>query len=193
MQNIRALFEHMRNVEMEIRPLEAQEFEAFFSYLNHHLSDNGRNGTPLFQPVSRNESRFPREKEAGFTEGLIVPVGEPKWRRAWIAVGEDEEIFAHIDLRAHPEPYTEHRALLGMGVRRDFRGKGLGKRLIEKIELWATNSTNIERIDLWVLSNNVPAIGLYKNSGYRKLGEVEDMFRIDGISEPYTLMSKCIA
>jgi RimJ/RimL family protein N-acetyltransferase len=180
----------MENIEREIRPLEAKDCASFFSYLNHHLSGNGKDGTPLFQPVSRSESKFPKEKVDSFTEGLVIPVVELRWRRAWIAVGENGEILAHIDLRALAEPNTEHRALLGMGVHTNFRGRGIGTRPIAAVETWVKNSTRIEIIDLWVLSRNKPAIALYRSTGFEMLGEIEDMFRIDGISESHTLMSK---
>jgi len=68
----------------------------------------------------------------------------------------------------------------------------LSKRLIETVTFWAASETAIEWIDLWVLSSNAPAVHLYKSTGFQKLGEVDDMFRIDGLSEAYTLMTKGI-
>jgi RimJ/RimL family protein N-acetyltransferase len=99
------------------------------------------------------------------------------------------EIAGHADLRARPERYTEHRALLGMGVHRDHRRQGLGLRLIHAAIGWARTCTQLEHIDLEVLSANAPAIALYEKAGFRRIGEYEDMFRIDGKSLSYTLMS----
>lgn len=151
----------MKIVENKIRLVAPKELEKFFIYLNDHLSNNGKEGTPLFQPLSRNDSRLPKEKEESFSEGLSIPVGQAGWRRVWIAVDQNEEILGHIDLRALTDKYTEHRALLGMGVDRKYWRKGLGKRLIETVTLWVASETAIEWIDLWVLSNNVPAVHLY--------------------------------
>ena len=81
---------------------------------------------------------------------------------------------------------------MGMGVHRDYRQMGLGSLLIESIAEWAKNETTVERIDLWVLSENNPAIHLYKKLGFQKIGEVEDMFRIDGTSVSYIMMTKKI-
>lgn len=36
-----------------IAQLQPGDFESFFAYLNHHLADNGRDGTGYFQPVSQ--------------------------------------------------------------------------------------------------------------------------------------------
>ena len=45
--------------------------------VDDHLGDNGRDGTPLFQPMPRAESFFPVDKRAGFALGLGTAVGEP--------------------------------------------------------------------------------------------------------------------
>jgi len=57
---------------------------------------------------------------------------------------------------------------------------------------WAASEAAIEWIDLWVLSSNALAVHLYKSTGFQKLGEIDDMFRIDGSSEAYALMTKGI-
>ena len=64
--------------------------------------------------------------------------------------------------------------------------------LIESIVDWAKKETDIEQIDLWVLSENHPAIRLYNKLGFQKIGVVEDMFRIDGSALDYTMMAKKI-
>jgi hypothetical protein len=62
--------------------LAEKDFDKFFSYLDKHLAENGKDGAPLFQPSSRSQSGFPREKREGFIHGLSIPVGEPKWKSA---------------------------------------------------------------------------------------------------------------
>ena len=36
-----------------IRAAVEADLDAFFPYVNDHLSDNGMNGTPLFMPMQR--------------------------------------------------------------------------------------------------------------------------------------------
>ena len=168
----------------------AQEFDQFLIYLNDHLSDNGKNGDAYFQPLSQSESSFPSERTAAFRAGLVLPVGQVGWRRLRIARNESDQIIGHIDLRAHAERFTEHRCLLGMGVDRGYRKISLGKRLIEHAEEWVQANELLEWIDLQVLSSNEKAIRLYERSGFEKIGETPDMFRIDGQSLSYTAMTK---
>jgi ribosomal protein S18 acetylase RimI-like enzyme len=174
-----------------IRSVGPDDLPALFAYLDDHLADNGRNGNALFQPIARAQSRFPDDKKAGFTWGLATPVGQPGWRRAWIAVDAGGAIAGHVDLRARPERAAAHRALLGMGVQRDWRRQGLGLRLIGAAAAWARQN-RLDWIDLEVLSVNEAARKLYLRAGFFVVGEFPDMFRIDGNVLSYTLMSRSL-
>ncbi|WP_342119084.1 GNAT family N-acetyltransferase [Pseudoduganella sp. OTU4001] len=174
-----------------IRPLHSEELAVFFHYLNDHLLDNGRDGAPLFQPMSRSSSGFPPEKASGFSTGLQAHFGQPGWRRVWVAL-EGEDIIGHIDLRSRPEPAARHRCLLGMGVHRNARRGGLGTALVATAVEWARGQ-GLEWVDLEVLAGNAPARGLYRKMGFQQTGEIEDLFRIDGESLGYVFMSLQLA
>lgn len=161
-----------------------------FAYLNDHLADNGKGSTALFQPMSRGESRLPAETRASFSAGLGVAVAEPGWRRVWIAVDEAGAIAGHIDLRARPERSAAHRALLGMGVHRNHRRQGLGMRLIDAAIGWALAEPALDWVDLEVLAVNLAARQLYARAGFTIVGEIADMFRIDGEPHAYTFMTR---
>jgi len=175
---------------MTLEPLTDQTLSEFFAYIDAHLKENGVDGTPLFQPQARSLNGFPEEKRDAFREGLAISVGAPKWRRVWLHRDADGRIAGHIDLRGRPEPFTSHRALLGMGLVRELRGKGLGLLMIEHVLRWATATNLIEVIDLDVLAHNEPALKLYRKAGFEFVARVEDMFRIDGNSEAQILMTK---
>ncbi|MCL1144466.1 GNAT family N-acetyltransferase [Shewanella marinintestina] len=96
-------------------------------------------------------------------------------------------------MRAHTENHTKHRVLLGIGVDRSVRKQGLGKQLINKMLEWVADQPVIEFVDLWVLSNNLAAQKLYISTGFEKCGEIKDMFKIDGKSLSYTVMSRATA
>ena len=174
---------------MLIRPLEHAELDSFFAYLNDHLSDNGIGATALFMPMPRSDSRFPPEKEAAFRTGLATPMGEPGWRRAFLAIDDAGNTIGHIDLRARPERTAAHRALLGMGVHRDARRQGLGQRLVEFVLDWARAQQGIDWVDLDVLAVNTGARKLYQRCGFQQTGEVADMYRIDGDALAYVSMT----
>ncbi|MEC5386467.1 GNAT family N-acetyltransferase [Uliginosibacterium sp. H3] len=174
---------------MTIEPVTAADIDSFIEYLNDHLADNGV-GDRYFQPMPKGTSRVLPQMEDAFRAGLGIHVGKAGWRQVWVARNSGRKIIGHIDLRSRPEPFSEHRCLLGMGVDRDHRKSGLGTALLSHAVRWATEIARLEWIDLQVLSGNEPAIRLYLRAGFIKTGELPEMFRIDGQSLSYTSMSK---
>jgi len=177
--------------ELIIEPVDHSGFDEFFAYLNDHLSDNGT--VSYFQPLSRSDAGVPPRIAASFREGLDIAPCYPRWRRAWAVRSADRQIIGHIDLRSRQDRFAEHRCLMGMGVHRDHRKRGIGTALIEHAEQWARANTALEWIDLQVLSENTPAMQLYARMGFELVGEIPDMFRIDGRSFSYTTMARKIA
>lgn len=177
---------------MEIRLATQADMGSFFNYLDQHLAENGDGNTSVFQPMSRAESRLNEGMKSRFNEGIKTVLGEPGWRRLWLAFDGSGQVVGHIDVRSHPEQHTGHRALLGMGVDSSARKQGLGKRLMEAMTAWVKQESSIEYVDLWVLSSNTAALALYHRCGFNKQGEIADMFRIDGQSLSYTMMTSTV-
>jgi len=171
-----------------IEPLPETEFESFLRYLNDHLRDNGGE-QGFFQPLPAGAGLAPARTEA-MRAGLAIAVGKPGWRRAWGARALDGDLIGHIDLRGRAEPFTSHRCLLGMGVRRDVRGRGLGSRMLEYALGWAENQPTLDWVDLDVISTNSGAVLLYQRMGFASVGRLEDLFRIDGQELDSIMMSK---
>lgn len=179
--------------EPVVRAVATADVDVLTAYLEDHLKDNGRGGAPLFQPQSRQAAGLEAGKMALFRAGLGIRVGEPGWRRAWVAIDSSGAIAGHTDLRGRPEPCSAHRALLGLGVHRRHRGHRLGRALVEHALAWATRSTQLEWIDLTFLSGNVPAERLYRSLGFVELATIADMYRIDGESVDDIWMTRRIA
>ncbi|WP_230530597.1 GNAT family N-acetyltransferase [Microvirga roseola] len=59
-----------------------------------------------------------------------------------------------------------HVAYLGMGLHDDFRGRGIGSRLLRELIMIADDWLNLKRIELTVYVDNAPAIALYKRNGF---------------------------
>jgi ribosomal protein S18 acetylase RimI-like enzyme len=177
---------------VKIRPADAADLPAFFVYLDDHLRDNGKDGTPLFQPLSRAQSQLPPGLKVSFVEGVAIPVGEPRWRRLWLALDPRGSIAGHIDLRARPEPLARHRAMLGMGVHRAYRRRGLGAKLLDTAVNWARGEDALKWIDLEVLSENHPAVALYLRAGFTMTALIEDMLQIDGVSQDLSYMTRAL-
>lgn len=175
-----------------IRPAEEADLPAFFAYLDDHLRDNGVDGTPRFQPIGRDQLRTSAGLRLSFIKGLVIPVGEPGWRRLWLALDVRGNIAGHIDLRSRPEAAAKHRAMLGIGVHRLYRRGGIGARLIDIATEWACDVANLDWIDLEVLSGNVPACELYLRTGFSMIARITDMLRIDGVDHDLIYMTRAL-
>lgn len=177
---------------MTIQTATQEDLDDFFTYLERHLSENGKDRSTLFQPLSQEKSTVNDAMKARFFTGVAIPVGEPQWRHLWLSRDAAGSINGHIDLRSHPEPHTEHRVLLGMGVSRFARRQGIGTSLLLAATEFCEKNPNIEWLDLRVVSSNNAAVALYQSNGFVTQGEFVDMFRIDGKRYSYTAMSKPI-
>ncbi|CAA9398179.1 MAG: hypothetical protein AVDCRST_MAG93-10085, partial [uncultured Chloroflexia bacterium] len=78
----------------------------------------------------------------------------------------DAEIVGSLGLHTVERPRRRHVADLGMAVRDDWQGKGVGTALMGAAIDLADNWLNIERIELTVYTDNHPAIALYKRFGF---------------------------
>jgi ribosomal protein S18 acetylase RimI-like enzyme len=167
--------------EIAIEVLDPQRFDEFFRYLDDHLRDNGRDGM-YFQPLSTRDSGLPAGKAQAFIDGLKVDVAASGWRRAWIARDERGGIAGHVDLRGHSERFADHRCVVGLGVHRDQRRRGVARKLLAHAEQWAAAQPMLQWIDLRVLAINEPAVALYRAAGFDMNGGTRDRFVIDGKS-----------
>jgi len=99
-----------------------------------------------------------------------------------------ERVIGWCEIRRESLPGREHSASLGIGVRKSYRGAGLGRRLIDAAiaDAWRRG---LARIELWVRSPNVAAIGLYEKVGFVLEGRRRDAVRLDGGREDELLMA----
>jgi ribosomal protein S18 acetylase RimI-like enzyme len=165
---------------LRIEPLVEADFDDFFQYLGAQLAENGRDGL-WFMPIAPTDTGIPEAKRQSFRDGFATPLGETGWRRGWLARDASGRVAGYIDLRAHPDAFTAHRCVLGMGVRRDLRRIGLARRLLAHATEWAA-AQGLKWIDLQVLSANEAAVALYRREGFLMQGGRPDMFVIDGAS-----------
>ncbi|MHB9028547.1 MAG: GNAT family N-acetyltransferase [Candidatus Latescibacterota bacterium] len=81
-----------------------------------------------------------------------------------------------------------HIGKLGMGVHRDWRGKGIGTRLIDAT-LERARELKLERIELEVFASNGNAVSLYRKTGFEVEGVRRKARKIDGLYEDIIFMA----
>lgn len=83
------------------------------------------------------------------------------------------------DITRHFFPAHAHRGSLAMGLIPEFRGRGLGRRLIEAA-LEQARERDFLRVELSVHADNVAAIALYEKVGFATEGVLRRAVHIDG-------------
>lgn len=83
----------------------------------------------------------------------------------------DGEIAGQLSLIVHKQLRRKHVATFGMGVFKQYMGKGVGSRLLAAALDLADNWLIIRRVEMEVYSDNEPAIKLYKKFGFLVEGE----------------------
>jgi len=89
------------------------------------------------------------------------------------------EVVGWCDISRYDRQIHAHRGALGMGIVPDYRGRGLGLRLINAA-LAEARRIGIVRIELSVHSDNARATSLYEKVGFVTEGVQRDAVKIDG-------------
>jgi putative acetyltransferase len=80
-------------------------------------------------------------------------------------------VVGQIGLQTFPHrPRRRHVGDVGMMVRDDWQGKGIGTALMQAIVDLADKWLNLARLELGVFPDNAPAIRLYKKFGFQVEG-----------------------
>jgi ribosomal protein S18 acetylase RimI-like enzyme len=90
------------------------------------------------------------------------------------------EVVGWCDILPMTREGFTHGGVLGMGVRKDVRRQGIGKRLIVQT-LEAAKERGLERVELDVYASNQPAIRLYEKVGFAVEGVRKRARKLDGV------------
>lgn len=115
----------------------------------------------------------PFEKVVGFQNGLIEKNGP-----VYYAL-KDERVVGWCDVFPEDNPRQSHRGGLGMGLLPEFRGQGIGSKLLDAV-LKQAKQFGLEKVELNVYTTNLPAIALYKKFGFEQEGLIKKYRKLDG-------------
>lgn len=100
-------------------------------------------------------------------------------RQTMTSIFDNEKIVGNIAVRCIGKGRkTKHRCEIGLGVRKEYHGAGLGTILMEHAIDFAKNA-GYTCMELEVLEDNTKALGLYKKMGFVESGKLPCGFKLD--------------
>jgi RimJ/RimL family protein N-acetyltransferase len=97
-------------------------------------------------------------------------------------------VVGWCDVTPLDRPIQAHRGVFGVGLLPQFRGQGIGTKLIRSA-LAAARAFGLHRVELTVREPNSGAIGLYKKAGFEIEGIQRDAVLVDGVYENVVCMA----
>ncbi len=93
----------------------------------------------------------------------------------------EHEVVGQLGLHTFPNrPRRRHVGTIGMAVRDDWQGKGVGTALMQAAVDLADKWLNLTRLELEVYTDNAPAIRLYEKFGFTIEGTLVQFAFRDG-------------
>lgn len=110
-----------------------------------------------------------------------------------VAEHQDGYLVGHLGAfwRRGKGKRVRHCVHIGLGVVKDFWGKGIGTLMFEAMEKWAKEQ-GVTRLELDVMTNNERGVALYKKMGFEIEGTKRQSICIDGEYIDEYMMSKIL-
>lgn len=115
------------------------------------------------------------------------------WRRGmvrYVAIA-GSELVGWCDIIPDALEGFRHVGRLGMGIAAPFRGRGVGRQLVEAT-VAAARQAGLSRVELEVFSSNTHAIRLYERCGFAHEGRRRRGRIIDGHVEDVLVMGRLL-
>ncbi|MGG0413321.1 N-acetyltransferase family protein [Peribacillus simplex] len=99
-------------------------------------------------------------------------------RETIIVAAINGEVIGWIGFQSENRKRMSHKGSFGIMIRKNFRGMGIGKDLVQALLDWAETNPLIEKVSLGVFSTNHRAIALYKSMGFVEEGRKIKEFKM---------------
>ena len=141
---------------MEFKALEKQEAQAFVDFFDTLVA-----GTDYLLPTIE-EAHATKEKQ----EARIEKFND--FKHVFIAKDE-EKVVGFLGVSRMGATKEKHIANFAIGVLPDYRGQHIATSLFDMAEKWLKEK-GVVRLEMTVITENAPAIALYKKLGFKQEG-----------------------
>jgi RimJ/RimL family protein N-acetyltransferase len=165
---------------MLIREVQPEDAEDFISLVKRVESQ------AKFMLMEPGERKTTTEQQRNHIEHI------KKRSNSTIFVAEQEQgMVGYLIAIGGSAKRTKHSAYLVIGILEEFRGRGIGTSLFQRLEEWAIHSS-ISRLELTVVIQNEAGLALYTKSGFEIEGIKRNSLLIDDLYYNEYFMSKLL-
>jgi RimJ/RimL family protein N-acetyltransferase len=111
-------------------------------------------------------------------------LSEEEWRKrignAFFAMSEDKPIGMIVYVRDNKIKTKHIGNIFGVYVTREYRGKGVGKKLMDIVLAQVQKSKDVVKIKLTVNPEQKVAVKLYQNCGFKIVGQLKKELYVEG-------------
>ena len=137
-----------------IREITPEDAEALVAYVEALVAEGTGTITLRKAQTLEQEREFIANNEAA--------------ERAFVLVAMDgARVVGMLDLQAGERDFNRHCGRFGMSVAKDWRGKGVGRAILEAAIVKTREWPGFCRIELEVFPHNAAAIALYESLGFK--------------------------
>lgn len=152
---------------MEIRKIQIEDAD---SYLDMLLNLDNETKFMMFEPDERST-------DINITKNIIEKTIHSD--NLILVATDKENIIGFISVQRGGPKRIKHTGYIVIGIREQYRGKGIGSKLFSELDMWAIEN-KITRLELSVICSNSIAKHLYEKNGFEVEGIKKNAMIIDG-------------
>lgn len=142
----------------------------------------------------------PTAFSSSYDEECDIPLAEaaqrlaPNQDRAIFGAFDGVDLVATVGLQREGRRKLAHKAVVwGVYVAPSFRGRGIGRLLLESALAHARSMPDLLQVTLGVNTTNAAAIALYESVGFEQFGLERGFLRVDGVLHDEVHMTLTLA
>lgn len=113
-------------------------------------------------------------------------------RPLWIVICEDK-ICGWVSLQSfYGRPAYNATAEISIYLHEDFRGKGLGKKILNKV-IAECPKFEIDTLLSFIFAHNEPSIRLFSSLGFEKWAHFPEVAQLDGVKRDLVILGRKIS
>lgn len=148
----------IRKAKISDAPLILEHLKIILDETNYHTSDSSEFNTSI-------ENKKEEIEHINSSDNSLILLGF-----------FEDKLIALLTLIGGKKSRVKHVGQLGVNVKKEFWGYGIGSELMKDMDSWIEKTKVIKKVNLLVHEQNHRALGLYKKLNYQVEGRSANFF-----------------